>query len=264
LGHHRDALAAARKARLRAPHLPQAHYILGCARLAAEQPKGAEQAFRAALDLAPEFADAWLNLGLARYRLADIQGAIAAVRRALAAAPGHRAATANLGPFPRLTDDAPASEALLREANDRDPGNAEARVNLAAGLLRQERAAEALDLLEAAEPPPEPRLSAHWRAHRALALLRLARPAEACRAIDAIEPAGPDRAGLTPLLLWRGVLLTKQEGDGPEARVYAGEREAAIRDAGSLTPEHAVMARFDLARFWSGETLPAVLRGTGA
>jgi tetratricopeptide (TPR) repeat protein len=138
----------------------------------------------------------------------------------------------------------------LREANDRDPGNAEARVNLAAGLLQQERAAEALDLLDAADPPPEPRLSGHWRAQRVLALLQLGRPAEARRAIDAIEPAGP---GLAPLLLWRRVLLAKQAGDSPEARAFAGEMEAAPRDAGSLTPEHAIMALFDLARFWSGE-----------
>ena len=249
LGNHREALTAARKAKRRAPHLPQAHYMLGMARLAAGHLDGAEEAFRTTVRLAPGFADAWVNLGLVRYRRSDMEGAKAAMRRALTAAPGHRAATANLGAFLRLTGEAEAGEALLRNALADDPAGGEVRLNLVADLLQEERATEALSLLEAVARPAEPRLSNHWQAQRALALLQLNRPAEARRMLDAISASDE----LAPLLLWRRVLLASAEGDRAGARAFAEQMEMALRESISLVPEHRIMARFDLAKFWSSE-----------
>jgi tetratricopeptide (TPR) repeat protein len=251
LGDHREALSAARKARLRAPKLPQAHYTVGMAQLAGGHLDAAENAFREALRLAPGFADAWVNLGLVRYRLSDMDGARSAMRRALAAVPHHRAATANLGAFLRLTGDAAGGEAMLRDSLARDPASAEARVNLAAGLLQEERAAEALALLDAVAPPTEPRLADHVLAQRALALLQLGRPAEARTTLDAIGQASPE---LAPLLFWRRLLLATQEGDNAAARAFAGQMEAALH--APLLPEHSITARFDLAKFWSGQHEP--------
>ena len=249
LGRHREALTAARKARRRAPQLPQAHYMLGMARLAAGHLDGAEEAFRTAVKLASGFADAWVNLGLVRYRRSDVEGAKAAMRRALSAAPAHRAATANLGAFLRLTGEAEAGEALLRDALARDPDSAEVRLNLVADLLQEERATEALTLLDAVPQPAEPRLSSHWQAQRALALLQLDQRAEARRVLDAISATDE----LAPLLLWRRALLASAEGDHANARAFAERMETALRDSVSLVPEHRIMARFDLAKFWSSE-----------
>jgi tetratricopeptide (TPR) repeat protein len=249
LGKYREALTAARKARRRAPYLPQAHYMLGMARLAAGHLDGAEEAFRKTLQLAPGFADAWVNLGLVRYRRSDMAGAKAAMRRALTAVPGHRAATGNLGAFLRLTGEADAGETLLRGALARDPGGAEVRLNLVADLLQEERATEALSLLDAVSQPAEPRLSNHWKAQRALALLQLGRPAEARQMLDAIREADE----LAPLLLWRRALLAAAEGDRAGARAFAEQMETALRKSVSLVPEHRIMARFDLAKFWSSE-----------
>ena len=250
LGDKGEALTAAHEAKRRAPRLPQAHYMLGVVQLAAEQLDDAEEAFRAAVQLSSGFADAWVNLGLVRYRRSDMEGAKAAMRRALAAAPGHRAATANLGAFLRLTGEAEAGEALLRKALARDPGSAEARLNLAAELLQEERAAEALTLLDAVPAPAERRLFNHWQAQRALALLQLGQPTEARQTLDTINAAGDE---LTPLLLWRRVLLASAEGDRAGARAFAEQMETALGEPVPLVPEHNIMSRFDLAKFWSWE-----------
>ena len=62
-----------------------------------------------------------------------------------------------------------------------------ARLNLAAGLLQEERPAEALALLDAAPALPEDKASLrHWHLQRALALLQLGRPAEAWPVLAAL------------------------------------------------------------------------------
>ena len=250
LGDNSEALTAAREAERRAPRLPQAHYMLGVVQLAAKRLDDAEEAFRAAVQLSSGFADAWVNLGLVRYWRSDMEGAKAAMRRALAAAPGHRAATANLGAFLRLTGEAEAGEALLRKALARDPGSAEARLNLAAELLQEERATEALTLLDAVPAPAERRLFNHCQAQRALALLQLGQLAEARQTLDTIDVAGDE---LAPLLLWRRVLLASADGDRAGARSFAEQMEMALSKPVSLVPEHDIMSRFDLAKFWSWE-----------
>ena len=69
---------------------------------------------------------------------------------------------------------------------------------------------------------------------------------------------GPTPPALVPLMHWRFVLLALAEGDGARARHEAERMEAALADMGPEgVPEHAVMARFDLAKFWSGERAPS-------
>ncbi len=247
------ALRAASEACHRAPGLAAAHYTYGLGWLANHEPARAAEAFSAALRLAPGFADAWVNLGLARYRGLDLEGAKHAMRQALAAAPGHRAATANLAAFLRLAGSAEAAEAMLRELLARDPGAVEARLNLAADLLLEERPAEALALLDG-EPLAGAQARHHWLAQRALALLQLHRPAEAAAVLDA---AGEPPVELVPLMLWRRVLIALAGNDAPRARDQADAMAAALDGAGDATlPEHRIMARFDLAKFWSGQREP--------
>ena len=59
---------------------------------------------------------------------------------------------------------------------------------------------------------------------------------------------------LAPLLHWRLVLLALAEGDAARASDEAQKMERALADIGpDAVPEHAIMARFDLAKFWSGQ-----------
>jgi Flp pilus assembly protein TadD len=104
------AIRAARRARLRGPRMPQTHYTLGLAYLAANCTERAADCFGAATRLAPGFADGWLNLGVAFYRAGDIERAKTATREALRVAPDNHAAAANLGSFMRLTGEVEASE----------------------------------------------------------------------------------------------------------------------------------------------------------
>lgn len=248
LGDAAGALREARRARLRAPQMAETHYAVGQAEMALGAFAAAEAAFAAATRRAPKLADAWVNLGLAQYRQGNIEAAKAAMRHALDAVPGHRAATANLGAFLRLTGSAEASELLLRETLARDPDAAEARLNLVADLLQEERADEALALLDHA-PPADERLQQHWRAQQALALLQRGRPAEARTALAAIGSAPPT---LAPLVAWREVLLALAEGDAAGANAAAERMTAALDAAGPLlVPEHRIMAHYDLAKFWS-------------
>jgi Flp pilus assembly protein TadD len=249
LGDTPGALDAARRARRRAPEMPETHYTLGLALLAAERFAEAAAAFEVCLKHAPGFADAWVNLGVARYRVSDIDAAKAAMRRALAAAPRHRAAAANLGAFMRLTGEVESGEALLREVVASEPAAGEARLNLVAGLLQEDRAVEALGLLDAAAMPEEPRLKRHWLLQQSLALLQRGRVAEAREVMTALGDVPP---GLQPLILWRRMHLALADRDVAGARRLAGEMEASL-DAGgtSILPEHRIMGHFDLARFWS-------------
>ncbi len=153
LGDHQAALVAASEACWRAPKLAAAHYAYGQAFAALGEAARAEQAFAAAIQLSPRWADAWVNCGLARYGQVAVEDAKTAMRQALAAEPGCAAALANLAAFMRVTGEAEAAEGLLRASVARAPDAVGARLNLAADLLQEERAAEALKLLEGAEAP---------------------------------------------------------------------------------------------------------------
>jgi tetratricopeptide (TPR) repeat protein len=251
LGDAKAALREASEACYRAPNRFETHYTYGQAWLAANEPRRAEEAFVAALRLAPQFADSWVNLGVARYRQDNIEGAKDAMRSALVAAPGHRAATSNLAAFLRLTGDYETSERLLRDLVARDPGAAEARLNLVAALLTEDQSAEALELLDAVPAPTDIRQRQHWLLQRSLALLQLKRPAEA---EEALRQIGQVPAPLAPLVFWREILLARAAGDHARARDFAAKMEATLHAQGdAVLPEHRIMGRYDLAKFWSNE-----------
>jgi tetratricopeptide (TPR) repeat protein len=254
-GETRAALEAARDACLAAPDMAQAHYAYGQAWMASGKPARAEQAFAIAARLRPGWADAWVNHGLARYAQGAIEDAKRAMARALAARPGHRAATTNLAALMRLTGGYDAAESLLREALARDPADAGARLNLVAERLQEERPAEALALLDAVDPPADDLPAArHWHLQRALALLALGRPDKARTALGDFDALGPAPPELAPLRLWRSALLALAEGRRADARAAATEMEAALEQMGpTAVLEHKVMARYDLAKFWSRE-----------
>ena len=258
-GNIRAALVAASDACHAAPHLPQTHYAYGQAWLALNEPARAERAFADALRLAPGLADAWINYGLARYRQGAIEDAKAAMRAALQRVPGHPVAVANLGAFMRITGETEAAEALLREALAHTPENAGARLNLVADLLREERPAEALALLDAAPAlPGEVRTRRHWLLQQSLALLQLGRTAEARDVLMALAALGPVPPEIAPLWHWRQVLLAEGEGDLAAARRAAVQMAEALQAMGpEAIPEHQIMAHYDLAKFWSGLNDPA-------
>jgi tetratricopeptide (TPR) repeat protein len=254
-GDRHAALRAASDACRAAPHLAWPHYAYGQAWLAIDEPARAEQAFAASVRIAPGWADAWINYGIARYQQGAIEDAKTAMRQALRVQPNHLAAVANLGGFLRITGEAEAAEALLRDTIAREPRNAGARLNLVADMLLEERAAEALALLGEVPPPADDiRALHHWHLQHALALLQLARLAEARTVLDTLEVLAPIPPEIAPLWHWRQVLLALGEGRHACACAAAERMEASL---GAMGPdavlEHRIMARFDLAKFWSGQ-----------
>jgi Tfp pilus assembly protein PilF/hemolysin-activating ACP:hemolysin acyltransferase len=253
-GDAQSALRAASEACHAAPDHPHVHYTYGECWLALSEPAQAERAFARALNLNPAWVDAWINFGVARYRQGRIEEAKAATRQALAHAPSHPVATANLGAFMRITGDGEGSEAMLREAILREPANGGARLNLVADLLQSERSTEALELLDAAAPPPDDvQAQRHWHLQRSLALLQLERPTEARAALDAFAALGLCPPELAALALWRLVLLALADNAPKRAVAEAERMEQALANVGAKAlPEHRIMAHFDLAKFWSG------------
>jgi tetratricopeptide (TPR) repeat protein len=253
-GENDAALRAASDACHAAPHMATPHYAYGQAWLAVNQPDRAERAFAAALQIQPNWPDAWINFGLARYRQGAVEDAKTAMRQALRYAPEHPAARANLGAFMRITGEAESAEALLRQTLQTEPGNAGARLNLAADLLQEERPAEALALLDEADPPTNnvPALR-HWLLQKALALLQLGRTAETRPVLGELAALGVPPA-ITPLWHWRHVLLALGEGDRAAARTAAERMAASLNVMGpDAVFEHQIMAHYDLAKFWSGQ-----------
>jgi tetratricopeptide (TPR) repeat protein len=247
-------LQAASDACHAAPDRAESHYAYGEAWLAAGEPARAEQAFATALRLSPGWADAWVNYGVARYRQGAIENAKAAMRQALIRQPGHTAATANLGAFLRITGEGEAGEILLREAIAAAPDNIGARLNLVADLLSEERATDALALLNEAHAPRDAQALRYWHLHRSLALLQLGQADAAASSLDAFARIGPIPRALLPHWHWRQVLLALCRGDRAAARLAAVEKEVALHDMGpDAVLEHRIMARYDLAKFWSAQ-----------
>jgi Tfp pilus assembly protein PilF len=251
------ALIAASDACHAAPGLPQAHYAYGQAWSALNRHANAERAFAAAVQLAPRWPDAWVNYGLARYRQGHIEDAKTAMRQALQHAPEHRIAAANLGAFMRISGETAGAEILLRQVIAHEPDNAGARLNLAADLLQEERAAEALALLNESPPADDANAARHWQLQKSLAFLQLGRAADARAALAALAPLSPLPAALAPLFLWRMVLLATAEGEPARARQEAARMEDALEKMGPEgVPEHRIMGHYDLAKFWSGQGEP--------
>ena len=253
-GDGEGALAAARAACAETPEAASAHYALGEILTRLGDHRGAGAAFADALRRAPGWADAWVNLGLSLYRQDKPWAAKGAMREALKAAPGHPAASANLGALMRVTGEAVAGETLLRETLEQTPEAIAARLNLVADLLQRDRTGEALAALEAApEPPTELDALRHWHLSYALAFLRLGRAEAAAAAVANFEAVGPIPPAVAPMWRWRRVLLAQLKGDMPAARDEAGLMATAIEEMGpNATPEHRIIAHYDLGRFWSG------------
>ncbi len=254
-GQTQAALEAARDACLAEPDRAEAHYAYGQAWMISGNPARAQQAFAVAAKLRPTFADAWVNLGLARYAQGAVEDAKKCMTHALHAAPGHAAATSNLAALLRLTGGYEAAEALLSEALTRDPHDAGARLNLVAERLQEEQPAAALALLNEVDPPTDDIPAArHWHLQRALALIALGRPDKARTALGEFDRLGPAPLELKPLRLWRDVLLALGEGRRADAHAAADTMETALENIGpNAVFEHRIMARYDLAKFWSRE-----------
>ena len=254
-GDAQAALEAARDACLAEPGRAEAHYAFGQAWTAAGKPARAEQAFAQAIRLRPAFADAWINYGLARYAQGAIEDAKRAFAEALRVHPGHPAATSNLAALLRLTGYHGAAEGLLRDALARNPKDAGARLNLVADAIQEERPADALALLNAVDPPADDIPAARfWHLQRALTLIAIVRPDKARSALGAFDALGPAPPELAPLRVWRDVVLALGEGRSADARAAAERMEAALETMGpNAVPEHRIMARYDLAKFWARE-----------
>ena len=247
LGDVSGAINAARKGRLRGGAMPEGHYTLGTAYLAGGFLDRAVESFDTATKLAPQFADAWVNLGVAHYRNGNIDAARQAMHMVLRIDPGNAAANTNLATFLRLTGDVPAGEAILQRVIDTNLDAVAARLNMAANLLHEDRASEALSVLEG--PLPTGALaSQQWLLQQALALIKLGRPAEARNLLAAIDTVQPS---LAPILQWRHALLALAEGDREQAARQATAITATLQSASTMLPEHQIMAHYDLAKLWS-------------
>ena len=247
------ALRAASEACHDNPQQPQAHYVYGQAWLAMHMPARAEQAFAAAIQLAPDWADAWVNYGVARYQQGATEDAKVAMRQALLRTPGHPSALSNLVAFMRITGESAEDESPLQAAVTAQPDNAGVRLNLAADLMLEGRATEALAVLDGTNSS-DPRTLRHWHLQRAGALLQLGRVDEARRQLDAFAALGDCPAELTSLWRWRLVILASTEGDVDRARREAERMEASLADDDiTATREHVIMGHFNLAKFWSND-----------
>jgi tetratricopeptide (TPR) repeat protein len=173
------------------------------------------------------------------------------MRQVLLFAPDHPVATSNLAAFMRISGQSDVAETLLHRQLTQKAGDIGARLNLAADLLQEERAADALALQdEGGTPGRDLRAVRHWHLQKSLALLQLRRFEEARAVLDALAALGPIPAEIAPLWYWRQALLALGEGDVGAAREAAAQMEAALDAMGpDAVPEHQIMAHYDLAKF---------------
>jgi Flp pilus assembly protein TadD len=252
------ALKAASAACYAAPTVAQCHYAYGQAWSARGDHAQAERAFAETVRLKPDWADAWVNYGIARYHQGAVNDAKLALRQALRHAPEHVAAAANLGAFLRLTGVIEAGEAMLRDALVRNPANVAARLNLVAELLQEERADEALALLDSAPLPIDQLALRHLHLARALAHAQKGEAGLGRAALDACAALGALPPELAPLWHWRRLLILLLEDAAAAAEAEAEAVERALASMGpNALPEHRIMTHFDLAKFWSNRAPPA-------
>jgi Sulfotransferase family len=84
--------------------------------------------------------------------------------------------------------------------------------------------------------------------------LHLGRAANARAALGAFATLGPVPSELAPAWHWRHVLLAVLERDVARARDAAKQMEAALGGMGPhAVPEHPIMARYHLVKFWSSQ-----------
>ena len=247
LGDVAGAIEAARDALQREPKLPQAHYMLGLAYVAADKLDDAVQNSLRRCGSIPN------------WRMRASISASSATGKTICKAPPRRCVTRSLlrlgmsarPPISAHSADkwyVEESEQLLKSVLEQNPNATTVRVNLAVALLSEARPREALELLDDKPVPADPRLAQHWQMQRALALLEVNRTAEAR---DVIAAIGDVPAALEPLMLWRRVLLALAENDQETARAHAVAMEQAVATTDGLIPEHRIMAHYDLAHFWS-------------
>ena len=206
--------------------------------------------------LQPAWADAWVNYGLARYAQGAIERRQDRHARALQAQPGHAAATANLAALMRITGEHEAAEKLLPRRWAATPTTPPPGSISSPTACRRSAPAEALALLDAVEPPADDvAVARHWRLQRALALIALGRPARrAPRLTRSTRSARRRRrscrcgCGATSFSRWPRVIVP------PRATMARSRWRAALAHMGpDAVLEHKIMARYDLAKFWSRE-----------
>ncbi len=239
---------------------PQAKFQLGIALQAAGRHAEALPRFEAARASLGDDPLPFLHAAVSRLALGDNQAALVAASEACWRAPKLPAAHYAYGQAFAALGDAARAEQAFAAAIQLNPPWADAWVNYGLARYRQgavEDAKVAMRRALAADPahsamistangttqsPPQSlRSSMQLIPDRPLVLYDLAR-------------LGPTPPPLAPLLHWRFVVLAIAEGDRARACEEAESMELALADVGpEAVPEHAIMARFDLAKFWSAK-----------
>ena len=250
------AEAASAEALRRTPGDPRAHYVRGRVAAACGDVAAAEAGFAEAVRLAPDWANGWVELGAVQYGRRQVEAAKSSLRRALEVEPGHRAARALLVVYLLVSGETEAADALLRETVALQPDNAGARLTLVTTLLHQERAPEALTLLEAAAVPANHVQAREWEAQRATALVSCGRLPEARAALAASRAFGPCPPAQEPRLLLPAALLARAEGDVARAEEHARAMAEALQ-AKEVPEQQRVEMSFDLGTFWARQRRPA-------
>jgi tetratricopeptide (TPR) repeat protein len=235
------ALDAYRRAIRLAPELPEGHYNLGYALVAAERFEDAAAAYERALALDPELPLAYLHLGL----IAQRRGRHADAARWLEEGMPRFSESSRLTALRRLAEcrrelgDAAGVEAAYRGVLERSPDDVPALRSLGRELRRQDRRDEARELLAKA------RVLQPEDAGVALELAALARSdgdtateAELYREVLATSGSRPE---MRPVRMSLALLLLRQ-GDAAAARGHLDELAPAAsgragKSAGGLSED---------------------------
>ena len=251
------ALSAASQACHADPGLAEPHYAYGQAWLAMSEPARAEQAFAAAISAnrtGPTPGSITASRAIARARSRTPRRRCAR-RCAARAGPSRRRppiwapSCASTGEYEGGRD-AAARDARARTRQRRRA--AQPRRRPAAGGAARPRRWRCST--QVAPPADDLAAARHWRLQRALALLQLGRAARGADGARRVRRARADSAGDRAAV----ALAARAAGAGrgrPRGRARArrrGWRPRWAPWAPDAVPEHAIMARYDLAKFWSG------------
>jgi len=233
------ALAAARKALRRAPHLLEVRHAYAAALLANGRASTACEALAAAAALAPADAPTRRLLGEARLADGRPRDALGALLRALRLDPADEPAALAAAHIYRLLHRADKAIALLRGFLATSPAAQNARLELARNLIDTGQKPAALAVLAAAPLP------LHGEAAFAFALLRrLADP-----------PAGgtpPPLRQDQPWPLWHHRELLRTAERAGEAQLRDAMARVQARMAGNAPLDDRIAANFTLSRYWFG------------